>query len=145
MQTLTYKDDSKYEGECNSSGQKHGKGSLQFPDRSKYRGQFQNGLPWGDGVMELEDGGRYEGQFSGGKFHGYGVFTNKDGMKYEGQFENGDIRGNGLVTFADGTHGLCRNEGYFEQGELKKPAKCPQAREKAVHAAVQSRSLGQKR
>ena len=41
----------------------------------------------------------------------------------------------GLVTFADGSHGLPRNEGYFEGSKMVKREKCPAIIQKALSSA----------
>ena len=46
----------------------------------------------------------------------------------------------GLLTFADGTHGLPRNEGYFDGNKLVKRDKCPNVIYKAEQAAEKARS-----
>ena len=46
----------------------------------------------------------------------------------------------GLLTFADGTHGLPRNEGYFEGGTIVKREKCPSVYHRALQAAERART-----
>ena len=46
----------------------------------------------------------------------------------------------GLLTFADGTHGLPRNEGYFEGTSIVRREKCPASVQKARQAAERARS-----
>jgi hypothetical protein len=136
-----YPDGSEYEGDWNEQGQRHGNGKMRFADGSRYTGRFDQGLCSGQGVMLLADGSRYEGQFSNGKFHGHGIFIRADGMKYEGEFKDGKVWGNGLLTFADGTHGLPRNEGYFEGTQIVRREKCSSAIQKARQSAEKSRVL----
>merc|ERR1712170_328355 len=130
-----YPDGSEYIGEWNDEGQRHGLGQISFPEGARYHGQFENGLSTGLGIMTFGDGSRFEGEFSGGKFNGYGVFVRCDGMKYEGEFKDGKVWGLGLLTFADGTHGLPRNEGYFEGSALTRREKCNNVIHKAIQAA----------
>lgn len=53
-----YPDGSRYDGEWNNKGQRHGRGKMTFTDGAKYNGQFDNGLSDGKGVMNLADGSR---------------------------------------------------------------------------------------
>ena len=41
----------------------------------------------------------------------------------------------GLITFADGSHGLPRNEGYFEGNKMVKREKCSAVIQKALSSA----------
>merc|ERR1712076_70161 len=116
---------------------------MSFPDGTSYTGCFENGLAHGLGHMQLSDGSSYEGDFSQGKFSGNGVYVRKDGMRYEGQFRDGKVWGLGLLTFSDGTHGLPRNEGYFEGSKLierKKGQDTQSAVRNAILAAERARN-----
>ena len=130
-----YPDGSEYKGEWNSEGQRHGFGILLLNDGTKYMGEFENGLCHGLGVMTFADGSKYEGEFHQGKYNGLGVFTRCDRMKYEGEFKDGKVLGRGLLTFTDGTHGLPRNEGFFEGNKLIHREKCTDVIGKAVSIA----------
>ena len=46
----------------------------------------------------------------------------------------------GLLTFADGTHGLPRNEGYFENSALVRREKSGHVLQKARQAAERARN-----
>lgn len=135
-----YPDGSVYKGEWNEHGHRHGYGHLSFPDGSSYWGHFDNGQFGGLGVMTLQDGSRYEGEFRQGKFQGLGMFHRADRMTFEGEFKDGKIHGLGLVTFPDGTHGLPRNEGYFEANHLVRREKCPMLVHRAREAAKRARN-----
>ncbi|KAG8228884.1 hypothetical protein J437_LFUL007621 [Ladona fulva] len=95
-----WEDGSKYVGDWNAKGQKHGMGHLTFPDGTRYDGAFNNGLCGGLGVIRFPDGAKYEGEFMQGWFHGHGVFWRADGMKFEGEFRGGRIWGLGEVSFS---------------------------------------------
>ncbi|ELU01813.1 hypothetical protein CAPTEDRAFT_120701 [Capitella teleta] len=136
-----YPDGAEYDGEWNSDGQRHGSGQMTFPDKSRYIGLFNGGLCDGYGSMRFPDGSSYEGEFAEGKFNGAGVFTRGDGMRFEGQFKDGRINGYGLITFADGTHGLPRNEGFFENTRIVRREKCPSAVDHAIQAAEKARMM----
>lgn len=135
-----YPDGSEYDGEWNEQGQRHGFGHMIFPDGAQYTGIFDNGLCVGYGVMVFADKSKYEGEFSQGKYNGTGVFTRCDGMRYEGEFKDGKVWGYGIMTFADGTHGLPRNEGYFESTLIRRE-KCPSNIHKAIQSAERARLL----
>lgn len=89
----------------------------------------------------MKDESRYEGQFYNGKFHGTGIFRRADGTQFEGEFKEGKIWGCGLMTFADGSHGLPRNEGYFEGIMLVRREKCPEVLKKANESAEKALNL----
>lgn len=55
-----YEDGTRYVGDWNQRGQKHGMGHLSLPDGTRYDGAFQNGLCSGLGVMCFCDGAKYE-------------------------------------------------------------------------------------
>lgn len=54
-----YGDGTKYIGDWNDRGQKHGLGHVLLKDNSRYEGGFVNGLCWGLGVLQYPDGARY--------------------------------------------------------------------------------------
>ncbi|XP_067950328.1 MORN repeat-containing protein 4-like [Watersipora subatra] len=134
-----YSDGTEYEGQWNADGEKHGVGSLTLPDGSHYRGQFASGLSSGLGVMIFSDGSSYAGDFTRGKFNGYGVYVRQDKMMYQGQFLDGRPEGYGLTTFPDGSHGIPRNEGYFENFKLKRADKSHTHVQKANLAAEKAK------
>jgi hypothetical protein len=53
-----YDDGTRYIGDWNQKGQKHGLGHLLLPDGTRYDGAFSNGLCSGLGVMVFSDGSR---------------------------------------------------------------------------------------
>jgi len=61
-------------------------------------------------------------------------------MKYEGQLQDGKIYGLGLLTFIDGSHGLPRNEGYFENNKLVRHEKCTDIIQKAIAIAERAKA-----
>lgn len=54
-----YEDGTKYIGDWNDRGQKHGLGHVQLKDNTRYEGGFSNGLCSGLGVLQYPDGTRY--------------------------------------------------------------------------------------
>jgi len=53
-----YEDGSKYIGDWNDRGRKHGLGHVQLKDNTRYEGGFSNGLCSGLGVLQYPDGAR---------------------------------------------------------------------------------------
>jgi len=70
------------------------KKTINYPDRSKYVGEFKDD-----------------------KFHGQGTYTFAKGDKYVGEHKDGKQHGQGTYTFADGTF----EKGIYDMGELIKP------------------------
>lgn len=55
-----YEDATRYIGEWNQRGMKHGTGHLQFADGTRYDGQFFEGMSHGLGCMWFADGAKYD-------------------------------------------------------------------------------------
>lgn len=53
-----YEDSTRYIGEWDQRGQKHGTGHLQFPDGTRFDGQFYDGLSHGLGCLWFSDGAK---------------------------------------------------------------------------------------
>lgn len=53
-----YEDETRYVGDWNSKGLKHGAGSLLLVDGTRYDGGFHNGLCSGLGVIVFPDGAK---------------------------------------------------------------------------------------
>jgi hypothetical protein len=67
----------------------NGKGTQEFPDGSKYDGQWRNGKQYGEGTFTHANGDVFKGHFKDDKCEGYGVLQHaNDGQKYEGQWKN---------------------------------------------------------
>ncbi|XP_066476723.1 MORN repeat-containing protein 4 isoform X3 [Tiliqua scincoides] len=138
--SFTYSSGEEYRGEW-KEGRRHGVGQLTFADGSVYLGHFENGLFNGCGVLTFADGSRYEGEFVQGKFNGVGVFTRYDNMIFEGEFKGGRVDGFGLLTFPDGSHGIPRNEGFFENNKLLRQEKCQSVVQRAQSASKLAHGL----
>ena len=96
------------EGECISGNCEDGKGTLTFPDGSKYSGEFKNGSPNGQCIFTGQDGTQYIGEFKNGRPDGQGDMTFPNGSEYVGKFKNGFPDGPGTFTDA--------NNGNIEKG-----------------------------
>ena len=66
-----------------------GKGTLIWPDGSRYEGEFYNGHLQGEGTFTWPDGSSYKGEWQNDLPQGQGVFTWPDGSQYEGEWEGG--------------------------------------------------------
>ena len=66
-----------------------GKGTLTWPDGSRYEGDFYNGHLQGEGTFTWPDGSSYKGEWLNDLPQGQGVFTWPDGSQYEGEWEEG--------------------------------------------------------
>ena len=53
-----------------------GKGTMTWPDQSKYEGDFKNGKIEGKGTKQMANGNRYIGEWKSDQMHGSGVFYN---------------------------------------------------------------------
>ena len=58
-----------------------------FEDGSRYKGEWENGMPHGDGHMDYDNGDVYKGEFEDGLKHGKGTYIYTDGRKYVGHWE----------------------------------------------------------
>ncbi|KAM7102011.1 LOW QUALITY PROTEIN: MORN repeat-containing protein 4 [Ciconia maguari] len=141
--SFTYSNGEEYRGEW-KEGRRHGIGQLTFTDGTAYvGGHFEIGLFHGlRRAHPVPDGSRYEGEFVQGKFNGVGVFTRCDNMTFEGEFQRrARVRPSGLLTFPDGSHGVPRNEGFFENNKLLRREKCPAVIQRAQVASKSAHNL----
>uniref|UniRef100_A0A0B7AWY2 MORN repeat-containing protein 4 n=1 Tax=Arion vulgaris TaxID=1028688 RepID=A0A0B7AWY2_9EUPU len=136
-----YPDGSVYHGQWDSDGRRHGYGSLILSDGSKFRGNFDKGFYSELGAIDFTDGSKYEGEFLKGRFHGLGVFVQSNNMRFEGEFKDGKICGLGIVSFPNGSHGLPRNEGYFDGMKIVRQEQCPRVIQRARDVATRVRAL----
>jgi len=117
-----------YEGQTNSLGQPHGRGTLYFDAERKdrFHGHFKDGVKEGKGCFYFSDGSTLSGTFQDGCLHGTGHYLFEDGSSMVGTYENGELNGpskeydgNGKMTFMGQYKnnvrcGLCHF--YFEFG-----------------------------
>lgn len=54
----------------------HGRGKMEWPDKSVYNGRFEDGMLCGEGTLEYENGDRYEGEWENDVRHGQGIYYN---------------------------------------------------------------------
>merc|ERR550537_562150 len=73
------------------------------------RGQ-DDAPPDGVAAVEYPDGSRYEGEWKGGLFSGQGKYARADGSGYDGAWLNGKAHGFGVYHAAE-----CTYSGQWEQ------------------------------
>ena len=95
-------DKTKYTGEF-KNGLMHGYGEIKFPDKSGYKGQWAYDRMDGDGVIIYSDRAVYTGRVSKNLRHGQGVMVFPGGMQFTGEFRNDKRYGSGTRIFQDGT------------------------------------------
>ena len=74
-------------------GKINGKGTLTWPDGTKYVGELKDGAPDGEGAFTFFGGTKYVGEFKDGKFDGKGTLPRESGYKYVGEFKNSKLNG----------------------------------------------------
>ncbi|KAI4872960.1 hypothetical protein NFI96_023646 [Prochilodus magdalenae] len=95
-----------------------GAGVQQWPDGSRYRGEFVDGLKQGGGVFIWANGETYEGSFYKDYRHGCGTYSWPDGSRFTGKFYLNCKEGYGVHVFPDGTtfEGLYHSDERFGPG-----------------------------
>lgn len=74
---------------CNSTYCRAGTGYYDYPDGSRWIGEFKNGVPAGQGTCYYAGGDRYEGQWANGAPHGNGVLYAANGRVTGAVWVNG--------------------------------------------------------
>lgn len=69
-------------------GFRHGKGSMIWPDNSKYIGDWLYGYACGGAQFYHAEKDTYEGQYYNNKWNGFGEFKNIKDAKYIGYWKN---------------------------------------------------------
>ena len=95
-------DGSSYNGEVNRSGKQHGKGTLIWPDGSKYTGDWVDGFRHGKGTEISPNGRKYTGDWLKNQRTGKGTHTWPSGDKYTGDYVDGKQNGKGTHTWPNG-------------------------------------------
>lgn len=85
------------EGNC-----QNGRGTYQFDNGNKYRGDFRRGLMHGKGIIVFGNDNTYNGDWVAGMREGLGVFTFATGNVYSGSFSKNKFSGQGTMNFASG-------------------------------------------
>ncbi|KAG5276366.1 hypothetical protein AALO_G00131060 [Alosa alosa] len=99
---------------------RNGLGVQEWPDGSKYEGEFVNDLKHGVGVYSWPNGEIYEGSFYKDYRHGKGTYTWPDGSKFSGKFYLNRKEGYGVQLLQDGSFfkGLYHADERFGPGVL---------------------------
>ena len=95
------KKSTKYKGEFNEDGQRHGYGIYTSRNGNQYRGEWHNNKREGLGVVKVGNGDAFEGQFEGNLKNGVGVYHYKDGECDLSRYENDQRVGQSLRWSAD--------------------------------------------
>ena len=88
-----------YDGDVNSSDERHGFGVYYFKNGNKYVGEWENDKRNGHGTFYRADGDRYEGNFVDGKANGHGTYYWAKGDKYTGEWKNNAQNGRGVYCW----------------------------------------------
>lgn len=94
-----------YCGDINATGQRHGFGTLTYPDGSSFKGTWSEGLPEGHGELTRRRGDGslgYVGEWHRGKRHGYGTQRWADGAEYIGEWRSDHMDGHGKHSYGSG-------------------------------------------
>ena len=84
----------------NFSGKGVENGEQNWPDGSKYIGEFLDGQPNGQGTYFWPDGDKYVGQWVLGSRSGLGIHTRTNGSTYIGEFLDNKPNGHGTyITY----------------------------------------------
>ena len=84
------------------NGNRHGQGTMTFPDERKYVGEWKNNKLNGQGTMTFPDGRKYVGEWKNNKLNGQGTMTFPDGRKYVGEWKDNQINGYGTYYYDNG-------------------------------------------
>ncbi len=63
-------------------------GTMEYPDGSKYVGEYKDGIWNGMGKYTFPTGANYVGEFSNGQYNGRGTYTSEDGKVESGTWKN---------------------------------------------------------
>ncbi len=74
---------------CGSTYCRNGKGFYDYPDGSRWIGEFKDGLPAGRGICHYASGDRYEGEWANNAPYGEGVMHFASGRVYGAVWVNG--------------------------------------------------------
>lgn len=95
------------------NGERHGFGSMKWPDGATYQGEWQANKAWGKGRFQHCDGDMYTGLWRANMAHGKGIYTHRDGTTYKGSFVDDLQEGHGIESWPD----KAMFEGTFKRGK----------------------------
>ncbi|KAI8475786.1 MAG: hypothetical protein J3K34DRAFT_456142 [Monoraphidium minutum] len=92
---------------------RHGRGQFDAANGTRYDGEWREDRAHGAGACTYPNGSRYEGDWEADARCGWGRLETADGQSYEGEWRGDKMHGQGKWTFADGGYYL----GGYEGGE----------------------------
>ncbi len=87
---------------CVRGNCKQGFGTLEFPNKNRYVGEFADGIMTGRGIYYFANGNKYIGYWSNNKKHGEGKLVYANGNVYSGKFNQDRITGLGSMVYKSG-------------------------------------------
>ena len=92
-----------YIGEWDSNYfQRYGRGIQIYPDKSYYKGYWENNKAEGKGEFYHKSGDKYIGNWHDNKRNGKGIYKSKNGMTYDGNWVDDKPDGEGKEEWEDG-------------------------------------------
>lgn len=110
--TLVFPNKSRYTGEF-TGGWMTGRGLYSYANGNKYIGYWLKNQKHGEGKLVYSNGNIYSGKFTNDRITGYGSMVYKSGDKYVGEWKNENPDGKGTFYYASGE----RYEGEFVAGK----------------------------
>lgn len=113
-----------YSGEW-LNDKRHGKGNMEWTDKSSYKGDWENDSEHGHGEMRYHNGDTYVGNFKNGLRSGLGVFNyhlqrgKTHIIRYNGFWHQDQQHGIGEITWTDG----CVQVRNYLNGKVSKKRK----------------------
>lgn len=92
---------SRYAGEWND-GMFDGLGTYNWVDGDTYAGEWEDDLFAGQGTYTWANGDQYTGEWKDDMFNGQGTYTWASGSSYAGEWKDGVKEGQGTYTWANG-------------------------------------------
>lgn len=81
-----------------SNGEREGKGTCKYIDKTSYTGDWKDNKRHGHGTFHDDDKSRYEGEWKKDKKHGEGKLYTSNGGVIEGTWEKDRLHGKGTKT-----------------------------------------------
>jgi hypothetical protein len=106
-----------YDGDLNSRGERHGKGSFTADNGNKYEGDWVRDKREGHGKATYNTGDVYIGSWKNCKRHGHGTMYIENGDVYEGKWANGFKDGPGTYRWKDGEVDISMYSSDYRVGE----------------------------
>ena len=111
---FVYNDGRVYSGDFQDA-QCHGKGIMNWPNKSVYSGDWRDNERCGEGEFTFNTGDVYQGGWVEDKQIGFGELRYASNDVYRGLWRDGLQHGNGKIIYANGDI----FEGHFENGQIE--------------------------